>query len=215
MIYLFSGDDSKNKIKSYENFLESLSKDMDVFYVSKNDFNPMQIESFYSGSGLFFKKCTVVFNNVLELESIRDFVLEKLALMGEATNDFVFLESKLTKAILDDFKKARAELNIFELSKDKKEKFNNFLLAEAFSERDKLNLWIYFRQAMDVGVGMEELTGVLLWKVKDMILKKNFRKFREEELRDFGVKITTILPEARKRGIDDEAAFEKFLLEAL
>lgn len=215
MIYLFSGDDSKNKIKSYESFVESVSKDMDVFYVSKNDFNPVQIESFCSGSGLFFKKCTVVFSNVLELESIRDFVLEKLPLMGEATNDFVFLESKLTKSILDEFKKARAELNIFELSKDKKEKFNNFLLAEAFSERDKLNLWIYFRQAMDVGVGMEELTGVLLWKVKDMILKKNFRKWKVEELKEFGKKITTILPEARKKGIDDEAAFEKFLLEAL
>ncbi len=215
MIYLFSGDDSKNKIKAYENFIESISKDVEIFYVSKNDFDPMQIESFYSGSGLFFKKCAVVFSNVLELESIRDFVLEKLTSFGEARNDFVFLESKLTKSVLDEFKKARAELNIFELSKDKKEKFNNFLLAEAFSERDKLNLWIYFRQAMDVGVGMEELTGVLLWKVKDMILKKNFRKFKEEELKEFGMKITTILPEARKKGIDDEAAFEKFLLEAL
>lgn len=215
MIYLFSGDDSKNKIKAYENFIESISKDVEIFYVSKNDFDPMQIESFYSGSGLFFKKCAVVFSNVLELESIRDFVLEKLTSFGEASNDFVFLESKLTKSVLDEFKKARAELNIFELSKDKKEKFNNFLLAEAFSERDKLNLWIYFRQAMEVGVGMEELTGVLLWKVKDMILKKNFRKFKEEELKEFGMKITTILPEARKKGIDDEAAFEKFLLEAL
>lgn len=215
MIYLFSGDDSKNKIKAYENFIESISKDVEIFYVSKNDFDPMQIESFYSGSGLFFKKCAVVFSNVLELESIRDFVLEKLTSFGEARNDFVFLESKLTKSVLDEFKKARAELNIFELSKDKKEKFNNFLLAEAFSERDKLNLWIYFRQAMDVGVGMEELTGVLLWKVKDMILKKNFRKFKEEELKEFGMKITIILPEARKKGIDDEAAFEKFLLEAL
>ncbi len=215
MIYLFSGDDSKNKIKAYENFIESISKDVEIFYVSKNDFDPMQIESFYSGSGLFFKKCAVVFSNVLELESIRDFVLEKLTSFGEARNDFVFLESKLTKSVLDEFKKARAELNIFELSKDKKEKFNNFLLAEAFSERDKLNLWIYFRQAMEVGVGMEELTGVLLWKVKDMILKKNFRKFKEEELKEFGMKITTILPEARKKGIDDEAAFEKFLLEAL
>lgn len=74
MIYLFSGDDSKNKIKAYENFIESISKDVEIFYVSKNDFDPMQIESFYSGSGLFFKKCAVVFSNVLELESIRDFV---------------------------------------------------------------------------------------------------------------------------------------------
>lgn len=214
MIYLFTGDDTKNKLKSYEEFLSSLSKDMEVFYISKNDFHPAQIESFYSGSGLFFNKCTVVFSNIFDLESAEEFLLEKLPLLGESRNNFIFLESKLNKPTLDAFKKARAELNVFELPKEKKEKFNNFLLAEAFADRDKLNLWIYFRQAVDLGVSLEELIGVLIWKVKDMIIKKNFRKFREDELKDFATKLTYLLPKARKEGKDDEAIFEQFLLEA-
>src|SRR3989344_9403619 len=171
MLYLFAGDDAKKKLSAYEHFLKSLPKGTESFFISRNNFNKMQIESFYSGAGLFFGKCAIVFSNILEYEENRDFILGKLSLMEQSENNFILLEGKLNKPILDNFKKARAEINIFELPKEKKEKFNNFLLANAFGDRDKLNLWIYFRQAMDIGVGMEELVGVLFWKMKDMILK--------------------------------------------
>lgn len=213
MIYLFAGDDTKNKIVNYEKFLKTL-KEEEVYFVNKNNFDPVQIESFGSGEGLFFTKCAIIFSNIFEKEELVDFVLDKLPLMGQSKNLFVFSEGRLKKPILDEFKKARAELNIFELSKEKKEKYNNFLLADAFQARDKLKLWIYFRQAMDVGVGMEELIGVLFWKAKDMILRKNFSKFSEDELKNFSSKISYLLPEARKQGLDDESAFEQFLLEA-
>jgi hypothetical protein len=214
MIYLFTGGDTKAKHKAYENFIKSIPKNVEIFPIIKNDLNPMELESFYSGSGLFFKKCAVILTDIFEYENTRELVLEKLNLMGESDNDFIFLEDHLNKPVLDIFQKAKAEVNIFELSKEKKEKFNNFLLANAFGDRDKLNLWIYFRQAMDKGVGMEELIGVLFWKAKDMILKKNFRKFSEVELVNFADKISYLLPESRKKGQDDETAFEQFLLEA-
>ncbi|MEK7089038.1 MAG: hypothetical protein AAB913_02825 [Patescibacteria group bacterium] len=214
MIYLFCGDDVKNKHSSYEKFMKSVPFGMETFFVSKNDFDPMEIESFYSGEGLFFTKCVVVFTNIFEKEETLDFVLEKLNLIGESGNSFVFLEGKLNKSVLDAFKKARAELNVFELSKEKKEKYNNFLLADAFGQRNKLYLWIYFRQAMNVGVGMEELVGILFWKAKDMLLKKNFSKFSELELKNFAGKLSYLLPEARKEGEDAESVFEQFLLDA-
>jgi hypothetical protein len=143
--------------------------------------------------------------------------LSKISDMAESENTFVFLEGKLNKPVLDAFKKAKGrenQTNIFELPKEKKEKFNNFVLANAFGSRDKLNLWIYFRQAVNRVVMMEDLTGVLYWKVKDMILKKNFGKYSEAELKNFIGRISYILPQARKRGQDAEAAFEQFLLEA-
>lgn len=214
MIYLFSGDDAKNKIINYEKFIKASSSDVETFSISRNNFDRMQIESLYSGSSLFSAKCFVVFSNIFEYEETRDFILEKLELMGESNNTFVFLEGKLNKPILDAFRKARAELNIFELPKEKKEKYDNFLIANAFAEKNKLNTWIYFRQAMDVGVGMEEIIGVLFWKIKDMILKKNFNKFSLQQLKDFSSKISYLLPEARKKGFDAESAFEQFLLEA-
>jgi hypothetical protein len=217
MIYLFAGDDVKNKRQAYDDFIQSIPKGTEIFSVSRNDFDPMQIESFYSGAGLFFAKSVVIFKNIFDNEETRDFILEKLALMNESNNSFVFLESKLNKPILNAFKQTDAkgnQINVFELSKEKKEKYDNFLLANALGDRDKRNLWIYFRQAMDKGVGMEELIGVLFWKAKDMILKKKFGKFKESELKNFASKISYLLPEARKEGRDDETAFEQFLLEA-
>ena len=214
MIYLFSGDDAKNKILNYEKFLKASSVDVETFSISRNNFDQMQIESLYSGSSLFSPKSLVVFSNIFEYEETRDFILEKLELMGKSDNIFVFLEGKLNKPILDAFRGARAELNVFELPKEKKEKFDNFLVANAFANKDKLNTWVYFRQAIDVGVGMEELIGVLFWKIKDLLLKKNFSKFSEEQLKNFISKISYLLPEARKKGLDAESAFEQFLLEA-
>ncbi|MFA6324708.1 MAG: hypothetical protein WCX46_00555 [Candidatus Paceibacterota bacterium] len=214
MIYLFTGDDNRTKRKAYKKFIELLPKGLETFFISKNNFNRTQIESLYSGSGLFFTKCAVFFENIFEKEDHLDFILEKLELICGSQNDFIFLESKLNKPILDAFKKVRAELNIFELPKDKKEKYNNFLLADALADRNKFQLWLHFRFAMDRGVRMEELIGILFWKVKDMILKKNFYKFSEIELKSFATKISYLLQEARKNGADDESAFEQFILEA-
>jgi len=222
MLYLFYGDDSKNKILNYEKFIKSLPvqtgiSPTETFFINRNDFNPIQIESFYSGASLFSALSAVVFQNIFEYEETRNFVLDKLKQMGESNNLFIFLESQLNKPIIEAFKKVevkRLKINVFELPKQKKEKFDNFLVANAFINKDKLNTWIYFRQAMDVGVGMEEIVGVLFWKIKDTIIKKDFRKFKEGELKNFASKLSYLLPEARKAGRDAESALEQFLLEA-
>jgi len=214
MIYLFCGDDTKNKHKGYREFIKTTPKSIDTFFIGKNDFNDREVQSFYSGAGLFFSQCLVVFTNIFEKESNLDFVLEKLEHFQNSENTFIFLDGKINKPVLDAFKKIKAKVNLFELPKEKKEKFNNFLLANAFGDRDKLYLWTSFRQAVDLGVGLEELTGVLFWKAKDMLLKNNFGKFKKEELQNFATKISYLLPEARKEGKDAEAEFEKFILEA-
>lgn len=215
MIYLFVGDDAKKKHATYEKFIKTIPKSVETFFIGKNDFDPAQAESFYSGSGLFFKKCAVFFEGIFELESAQEFILKNLPAIAESQNDFIFLESKLSKLALDAFKKARTELNIFELPKEKKEKYNNFILANDLGERNRFKLWLHFREAMDLGVGMEELVGVLFWKAKDMLLKKNYGKFTEAELKNFAGRLSYLLPEARKEGVDAESAFEQFLLEAL
>ncbi len=215
MIFLFTGDDVKNKRTSIDRFLQSFSKN-EILSINRNNFNKTQIESLYSGASLFSPKHVVVFDNIFEYEDNRDFVFEKLELMSESESLFIFLEGKLNKTILDIFRKIRSkkvEINIFELPKEKKERFDNFLVANAFGQKDKLNMWIYFRQAIDLGVGMEEIVGVLFWKIKDMLIKRNFSKFSEVELKGFVSRLSYLLPEARKSGRDAESAFEQFILE--
>lgn len=214
MLYLFSGDDVKNKTINYEKFIKSLPVGSETFFVNRNNLDPIQIESLYSGSSLFSALSSVIFQNIFEYEENRVFVLEKLKLMSQSNNFFVFLEGKLSKPILDVFKKNKAEINIFELAKEKKNKFDNFLIANAFANKDKLNTWIYFRQAIDGGASLEEIVGILFWKVKEMILKKNFSKYSLEQLKAFASRLSFLLPEARKKGSDAESALEQFLLEA-
>lgn len=217
MIYLFTGDDSKNKLSAYEKFIKSIPSGTEKFFINRNAFNPIQVESFYSGQGLFSAKSAIIFSDSLESAETRDFILKKLEFMADSDNSFIFSERKLNKPVLDAFKKIKskeAQINIFELPKEKKEKFDNFLLANAFGQKDKLNLWIYYRQAVDKGVGLEELIGVLFWKAKDMFLKGNFGKFSPEQVKNLTKKLPYLLPEARKNGKDAEIAFEQFLLEA-
>jgi len=213
MIHLFWGDDTRNKILNYEKFIKSIPAGTETFFVNRNSFDRMQIESLYSGASLFASSSSVIFSGVLDHEETRDFILEKLEQMSESKNSFVFLEGKLTKPILESFKKAKAEINTFELPKEKREKFDNFLVAGAFERKEKLKTWIYFRQAMDRGVMMEELIGVLFWKIKDMLLRKNFSRFSPGELKSFAYRLSYLLPQARKQGLDAESAFEQFLLE--
>ena len=212
MIYLFAGDDVKKKVAGYEQFIKSIPKEIELLSISRNNFSSVQVESFYSGGSLFSLKSALIFKGVLEYEETRDFVIDKLNQMEKSDSYFVFLEGKLVKPILDAFKKAKAQINIFELPKEKKEKYDNFLVANAFSRKDKLNMWICFREAMDRGVGMEEIIGVLFWKIKDMLIKKNFQKFSESQLKDYATRLSYLLPEARKEGRDAEASFEQFLL---
>src|SRR3989344_1303182 len=195
MIYLFAGEDTLNKRKAYEIFLKSVAKNAEIFQISRNNFDRGQIESLYSGSGLFFSKSVTIFSDILEREESGEFILEKLPFMADSKNAFIFLESKLNKSVLDAFRKSRAEINVF-------------------GSRDKLNLWIHFRQALQAEVSLEEMTGVLFWKMKDMVVKKSFGKFSEAELKNFLSQISTLLPKSRGEGKDAEAALEQFLLEA-
>ena len=79
--------------------------------------------------------------------------------------------------------------------------------------KDKKSLWLHYREAVDLGVGLEELVGVMFWKVKDMLVKRFYGKWKREELQNVGARLAYLLPEARREGKDAEIAFEQFILE--
>lgn len=214
MIYLFYGNDTKSKRVAYDKY-KKIKDGSDFFVFTKNDFDRSQIENLYSGSGLFSKKSNIFFENVFDNKDMMEFIISHLEDLKNSGNDFFFLESKLLKGEIDAFKEIKAEISEFELPKEALEKYNNFTLANDFGARDKLLLWAHFREAIDLGVSLEELVGVLFWKGKDMILKKQFYKFKEEEIKNFVSKLSYILPESREKGLNDEVTLEKFLLESL
>ena len=90
MLYLFSGEDAERKRLAHEKFMKTIPKVAEIFSIRKNDFNLLQIESFYSGPSLFFKTCAVVFSGILENAEAREFILSKLDKIGQSENYFIF-----------------------------------------------------------------------------------------------------------------------------
>jgi len=64
MIYLFTGDDTTKKLAAYEKFVASFPASVETFVINKNEFDPVQLWSLYSGSGLFFALSFVIFLNL-------------------------------------------------------------------------------------------------------------------------------------------------------
>jgi DNA polymerase III delta subunit len=211
MIYLFAGNDFEKKRKAYQKFIESIPENTAVFNINKNNFDPMQFESLYSSNGLFFSKCFVILENTFDNESSKEFILKKLDLIEKSNNDFIFLESVLKKPVLDAFKKARTELNIFE-KKEIKNNFDTFILANDFASRNKFGIWFNLQKAYNENVSVDAIAGVLFWKVKDMIIKKDFKKFSEEELQNIAKNLSFLLINSRIQYKDDQVSLEEFLL---
>lgn len=215
MIYLFFGNDTKLKRKTYLDFMKSIPEGANIFDIHKNNFDSMQFESLYSSNSLFFAKSVVVLNNLFENEDIKETVLANLANLEKSVNDFIVLEGDLKKAELDAFKKARAEINLFEKKEIKKQTFNTFILANNLGDRDKLNIWINLQRAYKEGVAVDAIVGILFWKVKDMILKKSFQKFSLEELQKIARELPFLLSTSRLSSKDDQVSLEQFLIKIL
>ncbi len=215
MLHLFSGEDIEKKRAAYDRLMISLPEGTEIFHISARNFDPVRIESFYSSSSLFSGKSALVFEDILEGKEEKEFLFSRLDKLAASENVFIFLEGKLGKPVLGLFEKAGGEVNIFSLPRNESgQKFNSFALANALCERNKLSLWLNFCRAREAGIELEPLSGILFWKVKDMLLKRNFHKFSEKELKELAGKISLLLPKARALGRDAEAAFEEFLLEA-
>ena len=144
MIYLFSGPGEKRQ-PAYLKLLGNLPKGTEIFRVEKSNWNPLEMERFYTSSGLFFDKIAVILSEVLENPEAKNFIIEKLSEIGESKNSFIFLESKLPKAIIDAFKSARAQIEVFE-REEPEEKYDNFLLAGALGKKDSAGSTVHSSQ---------------------------------------------------------------------
>lgn len=89
----------------------------------------------------------------------------------ESKNIIFFSEASITKKVLNSFQKISAEIQEFSVEKKpiKSQDFNIFSLTDALGKRDKKNLWLRYTEALE-NASVEEINGVLLWQVKNMIL---------------------------------------------
>lgn len=168
MIYLVVGNSEERKT-FINTTIEKLGGDSSrAVRVSSDDLSEEKTISdiVITQSGLFGDKEFFVITDMS-----RELPLSSLLEEYQSSNNVIFFsEASITKKIHSSFEKVSAEIQEFSVEKkEETNSFNIFSLTDAFGRRDKKNLWLGYTQALQHS-SVEEINGVLLWQIKNMIL---------------------------------------------
>jgi len=217
MIYFLHGTDiDKARVKAHE-LVENLLKkkpDASFFKMSVENFNDAELSSYIGGQGLFENKYIVFLDRLCEDKEVKEVLLDKIKEISESQNIFIILEGKLDKASLAKIEKKSEKTQDFVLPEgEKKEPYNAFAVAEALGRRDKKNLWMLYRKAIDKGEAPEALHGMMFWKVKTMLTSSYGGAYEREELYGLAEKLVSVYHEARRGSHELEIGVETLILE--
>lgn len=243
MIYFFYGENQPEKKKALAELLESQGFESSnlPFVIGNDNWSESALEEHALNSGLFAAKNAIVLENIFVNKDAKDFILEKISVLKDSGNVFIFLELKAPKEILSLFKKEAESVVSFEPEHTGAvgREFNIFSLTDAFGKRDRKEAWIIFQKALSAEVAAEEIQGILFWQIKSMILSKDkkaddmtiketglnpfvFKKsaaysknFNSEELKNLSSNIVLLYHDAHRGLLDLNIGLEKFILESL
>ena len=171
MIHLLTGNKKERK-----DFIQNICKQQGLHseqtqYLYADSFREQSFESLIPmNTGLFDEReCFVI------MDAVRDLPIKTILKKYDDTEHIlIFSENSLLKKDLTVFEKINAQITEFSKeTEDKKERYNTFTLADLFGARDKKNLWLGYRQAIDSGISVEEIHGILFWQLKNLALVKN------------------------------------------
>jgi len=190
MIYFFYGtntDLAREKTHKCLDFLLAKRPDASVLHVSADNFDEKVVREYIEGQGLFESKHIIFFDYVLENELAKEYLLGNIKHMKEAEHAIVVLEGKLDKKTATSIKKYTEKAEEFEdKSPIKKAKdFDVFSLTSALGDRDKKNMWVLLQKGFLSGKTAEELSGIIFWQIKTMIIAKSAGSATEAGLKPF------------------------------
>jgi DNA polymerase III delta subunit len=234
MLFLIYGNDTEkagDKAREIVSALQKKKPDATLVKV-EGVIDSSRFDEFSQSQGLFENKFIVFLDKVCSTESGFDIVSKKIKIIAESQNVFVFLEGSLKAEVLKTFKKHSDKIQEFKKF-EKKERFNAFLLAEAFSNKDKKSLWVLYRRALRNGLSPEELHGTIFWQAKTLMsvflvgsaseaglkpfswtkAKSAIRNWKIEEIRKAVSDLVSVYHDARRGKFELETGLERFILE--
>ncbi len=185
MLYLFYGTDTAKARARMHEVLEGGKKkrpDAEVFRVESSAFQEGMIDEWSGGMGLFERKFIVILDRVFENKEAAEIIVARAEALGSSENLILILEGKLDKKSADKLTKHALKTELFEEKKEGRnfgmgaagtlssKDFNVFALTDALGARDRKQLWSLFVRSQFHDVPAEEISGVLFWQVKSMLL---------------------------------------------
>ncbi len=231
MLYVYFGNDAPRVRQKAFSFIHTLTKgEVIATHITHENYEQGMITDFAEGSSLFGGRHVVVIDTVSEDVLVFEQVLELLPLMEDSVNHFVLIEGTLRAP---DKKKIHAHTKkVEEITGEAKEKFNAFLLTDAFLRKDKKSLWLLLMEAWSAGVSNEEIIGILFWQVKILRLvektesaeeagqkpfvyskaKRALSSFKKGELDACSRNLLSIYHDGHQGKVDTSRALEKWTL---
>lgn len=209
MIYILIGEDTKNK----NEYIRGLTVGRENFLLPSNDLDLSVLMNHASNNSLFGENPVVIVENILKDENL-NFSKDQWAYLKDSKTVFIFKEDKLLASEQKKYK-SYGEIKIFENKKIlSTNKFNVFSITDSFANRDKVNTWILYGEAIERGIEPEAIAGILFWKIKKMILEGS-RVFDQKELLNQSSQIISIYHKAHRGETDFTIGLEQFILSSL
>lgn len=206
MIYILSGNDTKKK----NIYLKKLIKGNAPIYILEENLNIEIILDYASSISLFGESPIIVLEGLIKKGDIV-LSVDDLSVLKDSLTTFVFLEEKLLAIDEKKYEKYGVIENFASLVGKQAQKMNVFNIAEAFSRKDKIGTWILYREAISKGVSPEEISGIIFWKVKTMILNGT-KIFSVSELNKMSSELVSIYHKAHRGECDFVISLEQFIL---
>ena len=209
MIYILTGNDTKKK----NIYLKKLCNGEQPLFVQEETITKNELFNQAKSVSLFGSSQFIVIESMIKRG---DVVLsqEDISVLKDSENTFVFTEEKLLVAELKKYKKYATVEDFSSLVIKQAPKMNIFGIADAYSKRDKIGTWVLYREAVSQGVSPEEISGILFWKIKTMILT-GVKVFTVNELKSKSSDLVSIYHRAHRGECDFIIGLEQFILSSL
>lgn len=211
MLYVFHGNDVRaagDKARSLVESLRTKRPDAAYEHIEADAFDESVLVGHLGGQGLFSSKYIVFLDRITESAEAKEKLPSLAASMQESANVFIILEGKLGAELKKAFDKSAEK--VVECEKKvavasaygavASGEFNVFALASAVGAGEAFKAWKMFREAMDQGVALESILGMLFWKAKSVGHKQLAKE------------IVTLYHDGHRGIVDLELATERLVL---
>ena len=237
MLTLIYGIDKNKARAQWRKLVESAKEKGDeIFAFHGESWNEEKFEEFINGQNIFGNKLVAVCDHIFSNEEAREFVEARAGDLVESKNEFIFLETEVTKELLKILEKVGAKIENFETKikpVNKYDGFNIFAITDALASRNRKNAWLLLTEGLESGLEAEEIFWKFVWQIKNLLLVKSMgdkpiagmkpyplskaksyaKNFKIEELRALSGRLVNIYSSARQGKQDFATALERLVLE--
>lgn len=183
MLYTYFGTSiGEVRQKALDHVRKSAEAGATITTITTDTYVPGMLSDCTQAASLFLEKQIFLIDTPSEKQDVFTDVLDNLELLKESEHEFVIIEDTLNAAAKKKFGSCG---EMCELQGEKKETFNTFSLTDALLLKDKKTLWLKLTEAVQAGVSLEEIVGVLFWQIKILRLVEKSKSADEAGQKPF------------------------------